>query len=217
MESDISFTAINFFQLAIECHFLPPDKKKSTFLIDGKNFKKYQLPDLSKLTYEKSFAKVAMGWNNEGIEFYAIIDKPYERSVYPNLSQGDSFEVCIDTRNVKTSGYNTRFCHHFFCLAEPIEGVQSGEITKFRTEDMHELCDPKGLKVKSELSTSQYHLHFFIPSFCMHGYDPEQFDQLGFTYRINRLGSLPLHFTVKSNEYTWEQQPSLWSSIKLIP
>lgn len=59
-------------------------------------------------------------------------------------------------------------------------------------------------------------MKIFIPSQCLYGYDPKQFDRLGFTYRINRAGGQPQHFSVISQEYQIDQQPSLWGSIKLV-
>ncbi len=62
----------------------------------------------------------------------------------------------IDTRDLKTSGYNTKFCHHFYFLPEKIDGIQCGEVTRFRTEDTHELCDPQFLQVESHKHSSGY-------------------------------------------------------------
>jgi hypothetical protein len=58
-------------------------------------------------------------------------------------------------------------------------------------------------------------MKIFIPSQALYGYDVKQFDRLGFTYRINRTGGKPQHFSVNSQDYQIEQQPSLWSSISL--
>ncbi len=80
---------------------------------------------------------------------------------------------------------------------------------------MHEWCDPKELQLNANLGKSDYHLDIFIPAHCLHGYDPDQFDRLGFTYRINRPGEEPQHFAVCSRDYQIEQQPSLWASLRL--
>ena len=178
--------------------------------------KKYFLPDLSDLCSEPSFARAALGWNKDGLELFLEADKPVRHCHYPDVTRGDSFEVFIDTRDVKTSGFNTRFCHHFFFLPEAVEGHQAGEITRFRTEDIHELCDPKDLKIKANLQNRSYTLNIFIPAQCLYGYDPEQFDRMGFTYRVNRPDGPAQHFAVITEDYQIDQQPSLWSSIKLV-
>lgn len=126
MEDIAPFTPVNFFQLQNDCLYLPV-QIKTPFSLNGSNAKKYLLPDTSALTDEIAFAEVSMGWNEEGIEFYVNVLQPYQKSSYPLLEKGDSLEVCIDTRNIKTSGYNTRFCHHFFCLVEGTDGRQAGD------------------------------------------------------------------------------------------
>lgn len=212
MEEFVPITPINFFQIGVECLKLESGFPK----ISAKNRQKYLLPNTSELCAEWSFAEVAMGWNSEGVEFFISVDQAVHRVAYPNITQGDSVELFIDTRDVKTSGFNTRFCHHFFFLPEAVEGQQAGEITRFRGEETHELCDPSELSVKASLKSSGYTLQIFIPRSCLHGYDPEQFNRLGFSYRINRSSGPPQHFSVVSDEYTIEQQPSLWGSVRLI-
>lgn len=211
-----SFTPVNFFQLQADCRHLPRHTLKTSFALDTKNYKKFLLPKTSVLTDENGFAEVAMAWSSDGLEFMVHVDQPYQNSIYPQIDRGDSFEICIDTRDIKTSGYNTRFCHHFFCLPESVEGRQAGEITRFRTEDSHELCDPNELKVQSHIKKDEYFLQIFIPAQCLHGYDPDQFDRIGLTYRINRADGAPQHFSVLSTDYQFEQQPSLWSSVRLV-
>lgn len=201
-------TPIQFFQIGVECAYLP--------LGHSLTGKKYLLPDMSTLCHEESFGQVAMGWNEEGIQFLVKVDKPVEIVYYPDVIRGDSFEVFIDTRDVKTSGYNTRFCHHFFFLPELFEETQAGEITHFRTEDTHELCDPVLLKIKSQVKKAEYSLEIFIPKEALNGYDPQQFNRIGFAYRINRPRYQSQHFSCRTEDYQIEQQPSLWSSIKLI-
>lgn len=212
MENFVPITPINFFQISADCHRVETGFPK----LSGSRLRKYQLPDMSQLCHEFSFAEIAMGWNQEGIEIQASVSQPYRQARFPDVSRGDSLELFFDTRDVKTSGFNTRFCHHFYFLPEAVEGHMAGEITRFRTEDTHELCDPAELKLKPQLKSDGYVLHIFIPSHCLFGYDPEQFDRLGFAYRVNRADGPPQHFCVVSDDYQIEQQPSLWSSIRLV-
>lgn len=205
MEETVSLTPINFFQLQVDCHQVEK--------ITPKNRHKYLLPLTSDLCGDWPFAEVAMGWNRDGLELSISVDQAVQRVSYPN---GDSVELFFDTRDVKTSGFNTRFCHHFFFLPEAVEGQQAGEITRFRGEETHELCDPNELAVKAALKSSGYMMLLFIPRSCLHGYDPDQFGRLGFTYRINRASGPPQHFSVVSDDYSIEQHPSLWSSVRLV-
>ncbi len=212
MDEFVPLTPINFFQIQTDCLHLKTEFSK----LPPAEFRKYLLPDLTPLCSENPFAEVAVGWNQEGFQAFVTVSQPYRHCFYPDVTRGDSVELFIDTRDVKTSGFNTRFCHHFFFLPEAIEGHYAGEITRFRTEDTHELCDAKELKIKTKLKNSTYSMQIFIPNQCLHGYDPEQFDRLGFAYRINRPDGPPQHFSVVTNDYQIEQQPSLWSSMRLL-
>lgn len=208
-----SLAPVSFFQLSANCHYL---QNGSKFPKLNKKSEKYLLPNTSALCGEHSFAQVFMGWNEESIELLVNIDQPYRECSYPEILRGDSVELMLDTRDVKTSGYNTRFCHHFFFLPEAIEGHQAAEITRFRTEDVHELCDSQDIKIKTQFNSKSYEMHILIPNQSLYGYDPDQFDRLGFTYRINRRGGNPQHFSVISEDFQIEQQPSLWASLTLV-
>jgi len=212
-QDEFTLSPVNFFQIGFDCHQLPEGKFPRLTL---QNYRKYLLPDTAMLCSQDTFARMAMGWHAEGLELLVQVDQAYQQCFYPDFQKGDSLELCLDTRDVKTSGYNTRFCHHFFFLPEAVEGTMGGELTRFRTEDRHDLCDPKELLIKSQFKENQYSMQIFVPLECLHGYDPEQFNRLGFTYRINRLQGEPQHFSVVSEEYQIEQQPSLWSTIKFI-
>lgn len=215
-EDFVSLTPVNFFQFTAECKRLPVSEKASFPLLTRQNYPKYLLPDMSAYCSEESFAKIAMGWNEEGIECCVVIGVPFKRAFYPEVTKGDSIELFFDTRDVKTSGFNTRFCHHFFFFAEALEGRQAGELTHFRSEDAHPLCDSAALKVKSETTAAKQTINLFIPAHCLHGYEPEQFTGLGFSYRINRTAGYPQHFSVVSEDYQIDEQPSLWSSLRLV-
>lgn len=208
-------TPINFFQISAECAYLPPVKDKKFPTLTKALAPKYLLPDTSSLCGEEPFAVVSLAWNEDGLEAFVRVDRPYKRAYYPEIDRGDSIEFFIDTRDVKTSGFNTRFCHHFFFLAEGVEGHFAGEITRFRTEDAHPLCDANELKLKSLVQSSAYSLNIFIPRHCLNGYDPDQFKRLGFAYRINQAEGFPQHFTVITEDFPIEQQPALWGSLKL--
>lgn len=198
-----------FFQVRASCPYLEPEK--ASLLIKNKE---YRLPSLEKVIQEAHFANVHMGWNPSGLYFFCDVMSPFQDAFYPDFTRGDSVELFIDTRDVKTSGFFTKFCHHFFFLPQVVEEHKAEEVTRFRNEDAHELCDPKDLHVRSEIHKKGYMLNIVIPSQCLHGYDPAQFKRLGFTYRINRAGQSPQHFAVLSDEFKIDQ-PSLWGSIML--
>jgi hypothetical protein len=165
------------------------------------------LPDVSGLFPEKKFADVGFGWHEEGITVGADVRKPLEDP------DKDFLELFFDTRDLKTAGFSTKFCHHFIVV--PQNG-SSREVTRFRTEDAHSLCDSEELEVAFHADSSHYTIQIFIPAHCLHGYDPFSFKKMGFTYKLNRNKGEAQHFSVSSHYYGIDQQPSLWASLKLI-
>jgi hypothetical protein len=210
MSEDYEFSLhpISFFGLSWDC---PPLKDKNQL----PPFNAYSLPNTVSLCHEFNFTKVAMGWHEAGLGFQILVNQSYTKSFFPEVQKGDSVELFIDTRDMKSAGFNTRFCHHFYFLPKEADDHLAGEITHFRTEDSHPLCDPKLLVCQTKLTSNSYVMQIFIPKECLHGYEPSQFDRLGFTYRINRMNDESQHFSVTSEEFPIDQQPALWASIKL--
>lgn len=205
--SSVALAPINYFSLEVDCYQV----------LDGNLQDKHRLPYTSILCDEETFADLYLGWSREGIYAKAIVRKPVTESCFPSPEEGDSVELFIDTRDRKSGGFNTRFCHHFCFLPEAVEGLMGREITRFRTEDAHELCNPIDLVVSVDLKKNSYIMHIFIPAHCLVGYDPDQMKRMGFTYRINRPNQSSQHFSLLSTEYQIDQQPSLWSTLKLEP
>lgn len=210
LDEIVPLNPVHFFAFQIDSCFVKGNQLE----------KKHRLPDLSPFHLERPFAQVALGWNAKGILAEVRVRGSFDEPDFPNFVNADSIEFFFDTRDVKTTGYNTRFCHHFYFLPEPVSSngdrVQAGEVTRFRTEDVHELCDATLLKVQSKQEKKQCVIHIFIPSECLYGYDPTQFDRLGFTYRINRVTGEKQQFSVNDEDFTIENQPSLWASLKLV-
>jgi hypothetical protein len=203
-----SLNPVQFFALSCDCHYLSKKEQVPSLTSDA-------LPSTQRLTREEQFAKVAIGWNEEGIAVQVQVNQPASESFHPEVEEGDSVELFLDTRDLKSAGFNTRFCHHFFFLPQSVEGVTKGEKTHFRTEDRHPLCDSQALYCQTQLRKNHYQMKIFIPTECLYGYDPKQFGRLGFTYRINRHKGEPQHFAVVSQDYQIDQQPSLWGSLIL--
>ncbi len=200
---------LDFFSMATSVRYgrpLPISKRlKSLFF----------LPNTSSLLGEDAYADIAMNWSEEALVIEASVHQPFAKAHYPRFSDGDALELFIDTRDLKNAGFITRFCHHFLILPEEVQGIRALEITRFRTEDSHPLCDPAELQVDAAFDNKSYWMRVVIPASCLHGYDPDHFDRLGFTYRLNRSHGGPQHFALRSQDWAIEQNPRLWASLKL--
>ncbi len=200
---------IDFFSITMELHRVEKSGVKAPLK------SKHQLPDLSKLLFENRFADLSIGWHPKGLVFHVEIRKRFDSCSFPEFRKGDSVELFIDTRDLKSAGFPTRFCHHFVILPQVVDEISVREVTAFRTDDRHELCDPNAIQVTREFRARGYFLKIFIPSECLHGYDSASFDRLGFAYRINRSGGDPQHLAISSDYLSIESQPSLWSSMQM--
>ena len=185
----LALSPVNYFALDVDC---PKEGSK--------------LPSTEELTDEEIFADLSIAWSDEKIIVTVQAKADLEH-------EGNSVELFFDTRDLKTAGFNHRFCHHFLFDADHEEAQ---EITRFRTEDRHELADPGSLHLSIEKKKKSYMLTAEIPAESLHGYAPDQFNRLGFTYRINRAGDSSQHFTLLSREYPLDQSPSLWATLRLV-
>jgi hypothetical protein len=203
-----ALTPLDFFNLTADVKHASTEQRVS--------LRTHRLPSTSELLAESRFAEMAFGWNEEGLLLSVYVEKSFEEAEYPQFSEGDALELFFDTRDLKTAGFLTRFCHHFLILPQEVQGIRALELTRFRTEDSHPLCDPSEIQVTSTMTQDTYELHLFFPAHCLHGYDPVNMDRLGFTYRLHRKGGKPQHFSVSSRDFSIEQHPRLWGSLKLI-
>lgn len=176
--------------------------------------KKHRLANFSELLYEDCFSEIRMGWNPRGLIFEIHIQKEFEECFFPEYRKGDSIELFIDTRDLKNAGFIHRFCHHFVMLPKPIEEISAQEVTVFRTDDRHELCEGKKIHVVSEFKKKSYIVAIHLPEDCLYGYDSSSFDRLGFAYRINARGNIN-HFNVSSEYLNLEQHPNRWASMQM--
>lgn len=212
-DTDSKFLGIlpgHLIRLSLECRYVAKEKCRS-LLSD-----KYLLPDTSHLFKEEHFANCALGWNEEGLAFSLFVHQPFQGVALPNIEEGDALSLFIDTRDVKTTGYNTKFCHHFIALPKEVEGEHVKEATHFRGSEKRPLSDPAQIFIHSTFSRSSYQMHLFLPQEVLFGYDPTESNHIGFSYTVYRAHDIPQHFSCSSKDFKIEELPSLWSSIKLI-
>jgi hypothetical protein len=203
-----SLCPVQFFGINADCQFLAKGALKTD--------KQYLLPSASELLNEEAFADVYAAWNFDKIKFLIDVHVPFKHVGDGDIRAGDSVELFIDTRDLKSKGTISRFCHHFVFYPGEVQGFYGREITRFRNDDTHRLCHPEDLTVTPKIKNSSYSLEIEIPAHCLTGYDPMTFPRIGFTYQINRADGLPQHFAVSSEEYVIEQHPATWGTLKLI-
>lgn len=202
-----SISPLSFFKVEYPCHRIDDAALLTK--------KKYKLPIMSEYLGEEAFTEVAIGWHEQNIRLRIEIDLPFEKADLSDYRKKDSVELFFDTRNLKQKTTLGRFCHHFVIFAEKVEGSFGHEVTRFRGDDVHTLCRSTDLSVESIIKPKYTVLEITIPAECLHGFDPERFAKLGFSYRVNVKDHEPQNFSVASNEMHIEKNPSLWSTLDL--
>jgi hypothetical protein len=170
--------------------------------------------DVCELLDEEKFADLSLSWNEGGILGKATVYKPFKESFFPSYEKGDALELFVSTRETK-KGTTTRFCHHFIFLPAAVQGIQAQEITRFRLEDSHPLCNASDLSIECRSEKDSYELRFRIHEQALHGFDPQQFPKLYLAYRFHRYKAKPQHFPFSSERFDLLTSPSLWASITL--
>lgn len=197
---------MQFFGLVSDCPYLKGSLKPHS---------SYLLPSTADCLDEETFADLYCGWNEEKFSLFADIHVPFKTIGESDFRKGDSLEIFIDTRDLKSKAVVSRFCHHFVFFPVQHQGCFGREISRFRNEDTHSLCPSEDLEVEADLGKDRYSLLIDIPAHCLFGYEPQAFPKLGFTYRLNRAEGPAQHFSVSSEQYAIEQHPALWATLKL--
>jgi len=207
LDNPIDIKVLNFFDITLDCFKVI----SKTNLLN----KKYLLESFSSLLNEEEVAKVYMGWKEDGLYFIFDINQSFTNA-FSDYRKGDSVEIFIDTRSLNTKGYVTKFCHHFVFFAEEIDGYKAMEVTRFRMDDMHSLCESKDLIVDSIVKPNSCILNIEIPANCLFGFNTKEINQISFAYRINRFEANPTHFSISSFEHSIEKSPHLWPKINFL-
>ncbi len=204
------FVMAQFFQVYFDM------AKAKTLPAKKKYQKPFLLPDTSDLLLEDRFADVSSCYNGNGIGVSILVNKPFEDVSFPQVTYGDSLELFIDTRDLKSARILHKFCHHFVFFPKDVAGVQAMELTKFRGDDTHELCQSSDLHVSTTFHKKSYEMDVWIDQKALFGFDPSRFDRLGFSYRINQKKGESQHFNVSSKDATFEKHPNLWGTFNLL-
>ncbi|MBB63880.1 MAG: hypothetical protein CMO81_02330 [Waddliaceae bacterium] len=207
MEESLELSVLNFFSLSTEVRYAPSGIKNLN--------QHYCLPNSAEISGEEEFVDWRMAWTDEGLLCDVKVEQPVGYVDAKRPRDGDSIELFIDTRDFKGAGYNTKYCHHFFFLPKKADGAVAGEITNFRSDDAHDLCDPLLLFCDTKIQANTYQMRIHIHRDALVGFNPE-FGRIGFSYRVNCFQGPTQHFSVTSTDVVKiEEQPSLWASLGL--
>ena len=179
----------------------------------------FRVPDVGFLEDMPAVADIYMAWNEEGLYFGLQTRKRKPvKSDYGRHWLGDSFQIWIDTRDVKTARRAGRYCHQFNCL--PTGGGNNGDqpIVKptqiDRAREPWNMPSPETLPIVSQISDHGYTMEVAIPASALTGFDPAEFPRLGFTYYLNN-SEWPSQWWSAGKDVRVYIDPSTWGTALL--
>ena len=186
-------TSVGIPPRAFFAYTAPCRRRVSPPRIDG-NLKdwdeSYLLPDLMGVDGLSAFAQVYLAWDESGL--YVAVHVPHKtryRLDPRNHERGDSLEVFVDTRDVKDVRRGHRYCHRFYFLpgGSGSDGKQPiGRQTSIdRAREQAPPCPEESIRVGLRRLKKSYALEVKLPAAGLNGFQPGEFDRLGFTYLLH--------------------------------
>jgi hypothetical protein len=181
----------------------------------------YQIETLQPLDERQPFARIALGWHEEGLQVTCCVTgkkQPVECDA-KQLITSDGLQLWIDTRNTPGVHRANRFCHQIVALptgggthgSEPI--VEQIEIARCREKSP--IAGSGTFRANAEIRKDGYDLALWIPADNLNGYDPDQSPVFGFYYAV-RDRELGVQTLSVGDEFPYASDPSLWHSIELV-
>ena len=178
------------------------------------------LPKLGEMDGQREFADVWACWNESGICIACRVkNKRHALECDPvRFWMGDNLRLCTDMRDARSNKRATRFCQQFYFLPtgdgpgrdKPVAGVNK---LKRAREDAPSVPADQ-LKVTSRVSPSGYSLQALVPASCLNGFDPSQYNRIGFYYILEDRDHGRQYLTVGDDLY-WYVDPSTWATAVL--
>ncbi|MEM9185390.1 MAG: hypothetical protein AAGB00_02710 [Planctomycetota bacterium] len=187
----------------------------------------YRLPDLAALdagtpSAEPRMADVRMAWDFDGLTLIVKVEGK-QTPVWcrdSRLEDSDGLQVWIDTRATHNIHRASKFCHRFVFLpagagrgaAEPV----ADQLLINRARENAQPVRPRQLQVASKVKADAYAMAAHIPASALDGYDPTQYQSLGFHYQlIDRERGVQTF--ANGMEFPVDEDPSCWATLELQP
>ena len=183
--------------------------------------KKYQLPDLAPIDEMESFAELRIGWKRECLLLNVLVERSGTEFHFDpsDVRKRDGVRVWLDTRNTQSIHRANRFCQQLQITAVEASGSKLAPLVRSipisRAKEEPAAMDVGKIEAKAETTKSGYRMLIRVPAECLSGFDPDVSSKLGFCYHVQDSSAGEQHLTV-GNEFPFESDPSLWSTLDLI-
>jgi hypothetical protein len=179
---------------------------------------KERLPSLGELEGHEDFAPVWCCWNEAGL--YIATQVTARRTALKcdakQFWKGDNLRIMLDMRDTRHIKRATRFCHHLFFMpagGPGGEAIAGSHAVKRAKENAPTLADG-AIRIGARVKPDNYALTAHIPGDALTGFDPDQFDRIGFFYILEDRDRGQQSLTI-GDEWPWHMDPSLWATAVL--
>ncbi len=181
---------------------------------------KYILPCFAELDSKRAHSEVRGCWNEQGLTFTVRVEGKRQPPWCKEsaLADSDGFRLWIDTRATHNIHRASRFCHSakFLpagggrMLEEPVAEPQLIS----RARENPKPAPHGAFQVRSEKRVDGYLLQAHVPAHTLTGYDPGEYDRLGFFYAVCDR-ELPWQTFTVGPEFPIAEDPSVWATLEL--
>jgi hypothetical protein len=136
-----------------------------------------------------------------------------------NWANGDCLELWIDTRDLKDAHRANRYCHHFYFL--PGGSGRDGKVPIGRQANVEHAreqappCPEEFIDVGLRRLKRSYQLEIRLPAAGLNGFNPDEFNRIGFTYLLHDSERGTQSWTA-GTDLPVLSDPSLWGTLELV-
>ena len=209
----------SFFHYAHPCPFRREPPKIDGNLRDWDDTQR--IPDLMPIEGLEGYANLYMAWNDEALYFGLEVPRKTRYKIDPREpTTGDCLELFIDTRDVKDAHRANRYCHRFYFLPGGTGKTGKAPIGRQSTVDKAREqappCPEETIKVGLRRLKRSYQMEILLPALGLNGYDPREFNRLGFTYVLHD-SEHGMQSWSAGLDVPVTQDPSTWGTVEFEP
>lgn len=210
------------YNFCFQCHRVNELPKSGVPTLDTT----FRLPFLQQLEaanpdVPKSTIDFRIAWHEKGLalslEVLGKTTPVWCRHSQPEVSDG--LQLCIDTRDVRNVHRATRYCHRIILLPgdAKMKEERAGAVWLpiHRAKDHPNSVAVERIITKCEFADDGYKLESVIPADILTGYEPSEYNRLGFHYVIadRELGS---KYLTSQPPLPHDCDPSMWATLELL-